>query len=89
MVNVGHGWQIETAIPHPLPWGLQEYFGLSFNLGQNEVTAEKLAWLQERGWMAQIFKDRIIFAPLVFVNPPAIGWPGLRYSETPVDPRPT
>jgi hypothetical protein len=72
MVNAGHGWQIGTASPRQLPWGLPEYLGVAFNLGQNEVTTEKLAWLQERGWIAQVFKDRIILAPVVFVNPPRI-----------------
>src|SRR5262249_15948952 len=68
MVNTGHEWQIGTAKPYRLRWGMPEHLGLAFDLGQNEVTADKLAWLQERGWIAQVFKDRIILAPLVFLH---------------------
>jgi hypothetical protein len=72
MACAGHGWQTSSAKPHQLDWGLPEYLGVAFNLGDNEVTTEKLAWLQQRGWMAQVFNDRIILAPLVFVTPAAI-----------------
>jgi hypothetical protein len=70
LANAGHGWQIGNAKPHPLPWGSPEHIGLTFNRAQNEVTADKLAWLQERGWIAQVFNDRIVLAPLVFVERP-------------------
>ncbi len=68
MVNAGQGWQIGTAHPYWLPWEPGQHLGLAFDVGQNEVTADKLAWLQKRGWIAQVFKDQIILAPLVFVD---------------------
>jgi hypothetical protein len=71
MGNAGHGWEIPKAYPFRRLLGLPQYLGLAVGLGQNEVTPNKLQWLQERGWVAQVYKDRIIFAPLVFVAPPA------------------
>jgi hypothetical protein len=68
--SAGHGWKIGTAPPSPLPGGSPGRLGMTFPLGANETTPEKLKWLQERGWIIQGFTDRIVRAPLAFVHPP-------------------
>jgi len=72
MVNAGHGWETGTANPFPLPWGREKHLALAFNRGQNQVTTDKLEWLQRQGWIAQVVGSQIILAPLVFLTPPAV-----------------
>jgi hypothetical protein len=70
ILNAGHGWQIDSARPWQLRWDSSEHIGLAFALAGNVITPEKVTWLYERGWIAEVFRDLIIVAPIVPVRPP-------------------
>jgi hypothetical protein len=67
MSNAWNDWHWGKAETYPL-WESKEYLGVSFHMGQNELTSEKQVWLRDRGWIAQVFEGRIVVAPLVFVT---------------------